>query len=177
MSDLVPESWRRDLRLAGNPEIDSILVVQCSRSWLNPRLRPLRDEIDRTIMAALFRRQDLAVNRIVLHSLPLSDHPGPVEFARFNTEHADWLYRLAATSLLLPATAKLRIHRLIVRGDQRTVGLTDSIAGCKDGRWDETPDLAAALEIISSGNATTPLTGYDVDLDGPFGDADPSIYL
>lgn len=41
-----------------------------------------------------------------------------------------------------------------------------------------TPGAAAAtLGVLCRSGATTPLTGYDIDMDWPFGDADPSVYL
>ena len=41
-----------------------------------------------------------------------------------------------------------------------------------------TPDTAAtALAIVHHAGATTPLTSYDIEINGPYGDADPSVYL
>ena len=46
-----------------------------------------------------------------------------------------------------------------------------------NGTWAHPEAAFAALGIVRRTGATTPLTGYDTDLDGPSGDADPSVYL
>jgi len=100
----------------------------------------------------------------------------PGELAALNAAHADWLYRLAAAGALLPEDRRPRVHRLIVRGSQRSVDLVDGIQLRRHGEWGH-PDAAAAAWDVVRGGATTPLTSYDIDMDGPFGDSDPSVYL
>jgi hypothetical protein len=52
----------------------------------------------------------------------------------------------------------------------------DGIGAQVDARW-ERPHAATAILSLIQSDATTPLISYDVQRDGPFGDADPSIYL
>lgn len=47
----------------------------------------------------------------------------------------------------------------------------------RNGDWTERHQAGLALHTVDTDGATTPLTGYDMDLDGPFGDADPSIHM
>ena len=101
----------------------------------------------------------------------------PDELAALNAAHADWLYRLAVVGVLLPEATRPRVHRLIVGGGQRSVDAVDGIELQINGTWPDPDAASAALGIVRRTGATTPLTGYDIDMDGPFGDADPSVYL
>jgi hypothetical protein len=47
----------------------------------------------------------------------------------------------------------------------------------KNGDWTDQHRAELALRTVRATGVTTLLTGYDMDLDGPFGDADPSIYM
>jgi len=57
-----------------------------------------------------------------------------------------------------------------------TVSSVDGIEAQVNQRWEHPHAATAILGLIQTG-ATTPLTSYDIERDGPFGDADPSIYL
>jgi hypothetical protein len=46
-----------------------------------------------------------------------------------------------------------------------------------NGTWSHPDAAAAAQAIMDQAGATTPLTSYDIEIDGPYGDADPSVYL
>lgn len=177
MTGVAAVTWREPLASLSDRAVTAVLTVQCAVDWLRPLSWRLRDEVDQAIMAAARVRDDLVIDRLVLHSVPVLDDVPPGELAALNAAHADWLYRLdAATALLAPAR-RPRIHRLIISAGQRTAPVPDGIAVRRLGDWSEPDDAAAALEIIGQGRATTPLTGYDLSLDGPFGDADPSCYL
>jgi hypothetical protein len=167
-------AWREALAGLADDAVTALVTVQCGMDWLRPGAFAVRDEIDEAVMAAARARAGLRIDRIVLHNLPVLDSVPPAELAALNDAHADWMYRLAATGALLAPALRPRVHRLIVRGAERSLGVVDGIALRRDRTWSD-PDTAAALEVLARG--TTPLTGYDLDLDGPFGDADPSSYL
>jgi len=170
--------WRDTLAAMADPAVTAVLTVQCAVDWLRPESAPLRDEIDEAITALALARPAVRTDRIVLHNLPAVGEIPAAELDELNRAHADWLYRLALTAVLLPDAARPRVHRLIVRGGQRTVAATvDGIELQVTGAWAHPDAAQAALAIVHRAGGTTPLTGYDVDLDGPFGDADPSVYL
>jgi len=176
MTGLDPVPWRDGLAAISDPAVTGVLTVQCGLGWLRPEVFELRDEIDSAIAGAMLVRVDLAVDRIVLHSLPIVGDLVPGEVAALNAAHADWLYRLAAAGALLPQAGRPRVHRLIVRGSQRSVDLVDGIQLRRRGEWGD-PDTATAAWDLTRSGATTPLTSYDIDMDGAFGDSDPSVYL
>jgi hypothetical protein len=171
------ETWRASLAAMRDPAITAVLTVQCGLDWLRPASAQLRDEIDEAITALAIARPGTQADRIVLHSLPAIGNLVPDELAELNRAHADWLYRLAVTGVMLPDAARPGIHRLIVGGGQRSVGMVDGIELQVSGTWSNAGAALAALGLVHRAGATTPLTGYDVDLDGPFGDTDPSVYL
>jgi hypothetical protein len=116
------------------------------------------------------------VDRVILHSVPATRDVPPGELARLNEAHADWTYRLSVVGDLIPAATRPRIHRLIAARVPRSVSSMDGIEAQVDGRW-EHPHAATAILSLIQTDATTPLISYDIQRDGPFGDADPSIYL
>lgn len=177
MTGIDTAPWREGLAAMADPAVSAVLTIQCAIDWLRPGACELRDEIDAALIAALLARDGLAVDRIVLHSLPVMPGLAPGEQAALNAAHADWLYRLAAVSALLPQSRRPRVHRLIVGGAQRSVDLIDGFHVYKSGALPTPDPAAAAWQIVRRGGAVTPLTSYDIDMDGPFGDADPSIYL
>jgi len=69
-----------------------------------------------------------------------------------------------------------RVHRVIAGRTPHSVSPVDGIQAQVNGRWANPQAAAAALSLLQAG-ATTPLISYDIERDGPFGDADPSIYL
>ena len=71
----------------------------------------------------------------------------------------------------------LHVHRVIVGGDQTQPVAEDFIDLHWANAWLRPERTDSVLDLLSRGTGITPLTGYDVDLDGPFGDADPSVYL
>jgi hypothetical protein len=177
MTTIEPAPWRNAVDTLHDPQLTAVLVVQCDLAWLRPAAAVLRDEIDEALAALAVTRQSIRIDRIVLHNLPaISDVPSE-ELAALNAAHADWLYRLALVGVLLPRITRPRVHRLIVGGSQRSVGVVDGIQLQINGAWPEPDAASAVLGIVRRTGATTPLTGYDINMDGPFGDADPSVYL
>jgi hypothetical protein len=177
MTTIDPAPWRDALAALPSRQVTAVLTVQCGLGWLRPAAAALRDEIDEAIATLALSRRHVQIDRIVLHSLPAIGDVTPHELAVLNTAHADWLYRLAFTGVLLPEPTRPRVHRLIVGGGQRSVEAVDGIDVLTNGTWSDPDAAAAALRIVRRAGATTILTGYDIDLDGPFGDADPSVYL
>jgi hypothetical protein len=157
--------------------LTAALIVQCGLDWLRPGLAGLRDEIDEAVMAALLVRENLIIDRIVLHSLPLADDVSPGELTALIAAHDGWLYHLAVAGALLPAARRPRVHRLIIGGSQRNVDAMDGVELRLNDTWSDPDAAAAALAILNAADATTPLTSYDIEIDGPYGDADPSVYL
>jgi hypothetical protein len=177
MTSIEPTPWRDAVATLHDPQLTAVLAAQCDLAWLRPAAAVLRDEIDKTLAALAVTRRSIRIDRIMLHNLPaISDVP-PEELAALNAAHADWLYRLAVVGVLLPGATRPRVHRLIVGGSQRSVGVVDGIQLQINGAWLDPDAASAALGIVRRTGATTPLTGYDIDMDGPFGDADPSVYL
>ncbi|MEW2402342.1 hypothetical protein [Streptomyces sp. NPDC046862] len=177
--DIDVSAWRERLADLGAAEVTDAVVVQCGHAWLQPEFTAFRNEVDQALMTAQLRRGDrLAITRIVLHNLPLTPdaahRPAAVDQA-----FEEWHHRLSATRVLLcSANASApRIHRLILRGDQHSAAVPDMVELLKNGDWTDPHQAGLALRTIDTDGATTPLTGYDMDLDGPFGDADPSIYM
>jgi len=172
-----PVTWRESLASLSDRAVTAVLTVQCGVDWLRPPAWRTRDEVDEAIMASARARDDLVIDRLVLHSVPVLDDVPAEELTAINAAHTDWLYRLDAAGALLPRARRPRVHRLIVAGSQRNLAVVDGITMRQLGAWSHPDDAATALEIIGRSGATTPLTGYDLNLDGPFGDADPSCYL
>jgi hypothetical protein len=168
-------AWRHALPRQRNNRFDRILVVQCSLDWLRPGQQALREEIDDFLLTLCTRRTNLRVDRLVLHSLPTAHVAAGGDLSALNAAHAEWMYGLSSTSILLNHPA-LHIHRLIISGDQTEVGVEDFVDMHRDGSWTR-PELAVpVVELLSRARSTTPLSGY-VDLEGPFADTDPSFYL
>lgn len=171
-------AWRERLADLASTEVTAAVVVQCDQAWLRPGFTAFRNEVDQALMTAQLRRSQLAVTRLILHNLPLTpdavDRPIDIDQA-FN----EWHHRLSATSVLLGSTnpSACRIHRLILRGDQPGAPIPDMVELLKNGNWTDRDQAALALQTVGAMGATTLLTGYDMSLDGPFGDADPSIYM
>ena len=177
MTTIDPAPWREALAAIHDRQVTAVLAVQCDLGWLRPAAAVLRDEIDEALAALAMGRRRVRIDRILLHNLPAIGDVPPEELAALNAAHADWLYRLAVVGVLLPEATRPRVHRLIVGGSQRSVGVVDGIELQLNGAWPDPDAAAAALGIVRRTGATTPLTGYDIDMDGPFGDADPSVYL
>jgi hypothetical protein len=177
MTTIEPTPWRNAVATLHDPQLTAVLTVQCGLGWLRPAAAVLRDEIDEAFAALAMGPRHVRIDRILLHSLPAIGDAPPEDLAALNAAHADWLYRLAVVGVLLPEATRPRVHRLIVGGNQRSVGVVDGIELQINGAWPDPDAASAALGIVRRTGATTPLTGYDIDMDGPFGDADPSIYL
>lgn len=168
--------WREALPHPPRHAFDRMLIVQCSLDWLRPDLQPLREEVDDFVIKCCADRTDLRIDRLVLHSLPTVLGARDGDLARLNAAHAEWMYRLAGTSVLLRHPA-LYVHRMIVGGGQTRVDFADFVDLHREGSWLRPDRSQPVLELLSGRRRTTPLTGYDVDLDGPFGDADPSVHM
>ncbi|CAL9560359.1 hypothetical protein SUDANB145_04607 [Streptomyces sp. enrichment culture] len=170
--------WRERLAALESPSVSAAVVVQCGQVWLEPEYTAFRNEVDRALMSAhLRRRADLTITRVILHNLPNAPE-APARAATVDRAFEEWHHRLsAATVLLSPGLATHRIHRLILRGDEVAAALPDMVEIHREGDWTDTRRVQAALHMVESEGATTHLTGYDVNFDGPFGDADPSVYM
>lgn len=168
--------WRNALPRQSHGGFDRLLLVQCSLDWLRPGLQLLREEIDDFVIQLCSSRADLRIDRVVLHNLPTVLGVRDGDLADLNASHAEWMYRLASTSVVLQHRA-LRVHRLIVGGGQTRLDVEDGVDLCRDGTWLRPERARPLVELLTTGRRTTLLTGYDVDLDGPFGDADPSVYV
>jgi hypothetical protein len=168
--------WRAGLAALGGPTVSAVLTVQCATDWLRPAARGLRDEIDTALMAALLARGGLLADRVLLHNPPVAPGRPAGEQTALTAAHLDWMYRQAAAAALLPE-GRLRVHRLIIAGGRHSEGVVDGMFWSAGGAWSD-PDAAARVwKLVHRGAAATPLTSYDVDMDGPFGDGDPSVYL
>lgn len=175
MSSIDLDHWRQKLDQLTDPAITDVLLVQCDIDWLRPHSRELRDEVDE-IVAQLAAHRGLGIRRIVLHNLPILVGLPEPDVAALNSAHADWLYRLAACSALIPQDQRSEIQRLIVAHDQPPPAINDCLEVRAGNVWSD-PVTADAAFALGSRTGVTPLTPYDVDIDGPFGDADPSVYL
>ncbi|MFK0104847.1 hypothetical protein [Streptomyces sp. NPDC091217] len=165
--------WRERIAALESETVTAAVVVQCDLMWLRADLLGLRNEIDQAVMRAQLRRgAGLTLDRVVLHSLP-------VDFAAAGRAFEEWQLRMSAAGLLLCADDRPapRIHRLILGGDQSSAPIPDMVEVLDNGDWTDHRQAGLALDIIHTAGATTPLTGYDMNLDGPFGDADPSVYM
>jgi hypothetical protein len=169
-------AWRTALAALSGASVTAVLAVQCDFEWLLPELLELRNEVDDAIAGLALSRPAVQVDRIILHSVPATGDVPPDELATLNEAHADWVYRLSVVAGFLPAAAQPRVHRLIAGRLPRSVSSVDGIEAQADGRWEHPHAATAILSLLQTG-ATTPLTSYDIEWDGPFGDADPSIYL
>ncbi len=177
MTAISPDPWREVLAGLGDPQVSAVLTVQCGLDWLRPAAAALRDDIDEALASLAMSSRHIQIDRVVLHSLPAIGDVPPEELVALNAAHADWLHRLAVVGVLLPEATRPQVHRLIVGGGQRSVETVDGIDLLTGGTWTDPDAAAATLRLVRQAGATTPLTGYDIDMDGPFGDADPSVYL
>lgn len=168
-------AWRHALPRQRNNRFDRLLLVQCSLDWLRPSHQALREEIDDFLLNVCARRTDLRIDRLVLHNLPTVQGALDGDLARLNAAHAEWMYGLSCSALLLNHRA-VHIHRLIISGEQTHPGIEDFVDLHRDGSWMRPELTESVLELLSRATSTTPLSGY-ADLEGPFADADPSFYL
>ncbi|MFE9607051.1 hypothetical protein [Streptomyces sp. NPDC006012] len=172
-------AWRERMAVLQSAEVTAAVVVQCDQAWLQPHFATLRNEIDHGLMVAQLRRRDrITITRILLHSLPLATD-APARPAAVDRAFDEWHHRLSAARVLLCAHNQPapRIHRLILSNDQPTAPIPDMVELFDNGDWTNHDRAGLALNIVNTAGATTPLTGYDMNLDGPFGDADPSVYM
>ncbi|WRZ92701.1 hypothetical protein OHB54_28800 [Streptomyces sp. NBC_01007] len=172
-------AWRERLADLEASEVSGAVVVQCDQAWLRPGFTAFRNEVDQALMTAQLRRgHRLTITRVILHNLPLA--PDTVHRStEVDQAFGEWHHRLSAAIVLLcPGNpAAPRIHRLILRGDQTRAPIPDMVELLKNGDWTDRYRAELALRTVRATGVTTPLTGYDMDLDGPFGDGDPSIYM
>lgn len=170
------EAWRKALTALSGQPVTSVLAVQCAFDWLRPELTELRNEVDDAITELALSHPAVRIDRIILHSVPVTSDVPPSELAALNEAHTDWVYRLSVAGDFLPAATRPRVHRLIAGRLPRSVTSVDGIEAQVNGRWEHPHAATAILNLIQT-SATTPLISYDIERDGPFGDADPSIYL
>ncbi|WP_250298642.1 MULTISPECIES: hypothetical protein [unclassified Streptomyces] len=170
------ELWLQRTARLTDPAIERAVIVQCDVNWLRPQRMDLRNEIDQAVLTAQLRRgASLRITRVVLHNLPASSGRAPDSDA-VRRAFDEWNYRLAATGALFSGPAA-QVHRLIIPGDQAVVSVPDMVELLEDGRWSNPQNAVLALRTIGADGASTPLTGYDVDLEGPFSDGDPSVHM
>ncbi|MGW7076527.1 hypothetical protein [Streptomyces sp. NPDC054866] len=170
------EEWGAAIDRIGAADVQAALVVQCSLDWLRPERLPLRNAVDEALIKAQLRGDtSLRITRVLLHNLPavVSDGPeGPAMAQSFS----QWNHRLAASASLLQVPSP-HIQRLIIEGSESGASVPDMVDVQEEGRWCDAPRTDQVLRIISRPGATTPLTSYDVNLDGPFSDSDPSVHM
>ena len=170
------DAWRQALKALPGRPVTALLAVQCALDWLHPEQADLRNETDDAITQLALSGAAARIDRIILHSVPATRDVPPGELARLNEAHTDWVYRLSVAGDYIPAATRPRIHRLIAGRLPRSVDFVDGIEAQLKQRW-EHPHAATAIQGLLQTGATTPLISYDIERDGPFGDADPSIYL
>ena len=131
MTGIAPVTWREPLPSLSDRAVTAVLTVQCGVDWLRSAAWRIRDEVDEAVLTAARTRDDLVIDRLVLHSVPVLDDVPPGELAALNAAHADWLYRLDAAGALVSRARRPRVHRLIVGGGQRNLGVMDGITVCR----------------------------------------------
>ncbi|WP_030568846.1 hypothetical protein [Streptomyces aureocirculatus] len=170
------EQWVTAVSRISDPGVRAALVVQCGLGWVRPHRLDLRNAVDEALINAQSREgAPPQITRVLLHNLPAAVGDGPEGEAMVRS-FAEWNHRLAASAALLSVPPP-RVERLIIEGSEAGASLPDMVDVLVDGRWSDAPRTEAVLRIVSSPGITTPLTSYDVDLDGPFSDADPSIHM
>ncbi|MFE3824126.1 hypothetical protein [Streptomyces sp. NPDC059092] len=168
--------WRRRTSRLLGASVQAAVVVQCGFDWLRPPLLELRNDIDEALLTAHVRRGGgLHITRLLLHNLPVSVSEEP-DFAAVAATFAEWQFRLSAAHTLASSSVP-RIHRLIIRSDGPTEPPTDRLELLVNGRWTDAARAQTVLRLIGTPGSTTPLTGYDIDLAGPFSDSDPSVHM
>ncbi|MFI6286568.1 hypothetical protein ACIBCM_17750 [Streptomyces sp. NPDC051018] len=173
---MTPHPWLERLGRLHHPGVQAALIVQCSPDWLRPERLKLRNDIDETLMSAqLMRGGSLTITRVVLHNLPVSVASAWDAHAVQQT-FDEWNHRLAGACALLAGPAP-RIHRVIIHGDQAGPPVPDMVELQENGHWSGRENADLVLQMLATVGATTPMTGYDVDLDGPFSDGDPSVHM
>lgn len=158
------------------PSVQAVVTVQCGIEWLRPEALALRNTVDEALLTAQIRRgTSLKVDRIVLHNLPISVSQ-EADFRSLTASFDEWQFRMAAACSLLSSPVPA-IHRLIIRGNRPEHPLPDMVVVLEDGQWSDAGQGESALHVIGTPGMTTPLTGYDVNLSGPFSDSDPSVHM
>lgn len=174
--DTGSEYWQRRITRLLETSVQAAVVVQCGFDWLRPARLPLRNDIDEALLTAQLRRgSTLRVTRLLLHNLPVAVSEEP-DFAAVTAAFDEWQFRLAAAGSLISSPAP-RIHRLIIHGDRPATPPTDRLELLENGRWTDAARAETVLRLIGTTGSTTPLTGYDIDLAGPFSDGDPSVHM
>ncbi|MEV8566727.1 hypothetical protein AB0436_14330 [Streptomyces sp. NPDC051322] len=168
--------WPRRIARLFRPSVEHAVIVQCGLDWLRPQRSDLRNDIDQALLAAQLRRgSSLRLTRVVLHNLPASASTAADSDA-VTRAFDEWNYRLAATMALFSGPAP-RIHRLIIPGNQAVAPVPDMVDLLENGQWSDPQNTELTLSTLDTAGTTTPLTSYDVDLQGPFSDGDPSIHM
>lgn len=169
--------WIDTLTRLREPAVREAVVVQCSLDWLRPHRLGLRNTIDEMLIDAQLRRgAGLRVTRVLLHNLPAAACEG-VTGEEMKRSFAQWGHRLSGSANLLSAPPP-RMQRLIIDGAGPGAPIPDMVDVLEEhGQWCDPLLTERILRIVGSPGVTTPLTNYDMDLDGPFSDSDPSIHL
>ncbi|WP_447037692.1 hypothetical protein [Streptomyces sp. DSM 118878] len=169
------QDWAAALSCFARPSVEAIFIVQCGLDWLEPHRLALRNAIDEELIKASCSADAPHITRVLLHNLPTGalERPEGTAMAR---SFAEWNHRLAASAALLSAPSP-RVERLIIDGAESGASVPDMVSVLEHGQWSDTELRDRVLRIVESPGATTPLTIYDVDLDGPFSDVDPSVHM
>ncbi|MFJ6851418.1 hypothetical protein ACIQM3_12900 [Streptomyces sp. NPDC091271] len=168
--------WRRRTAQLLRPSVQAAVIVQCGIGWLRPNKLALRNAVDEALLTAQVRRgSSLRIDRVVLHNLPIA-LSRQADFRTLAASFDEWQFRMAAACSLL-STPSPAVHRLIIPGDCPEPPLPDMVAVRANGQWSDEEQAESALRVIGAPGMTTPLTGYDVDLSGPFSDSDPSVHM
>ncbi|MGV9878306.1 hypothetical protein [Streptomyces sp. NPDC003006] len=168
--------WAAAISRITRPGVAAVLVVQCGLDWLRPHRLGLRNTVDEALINARSSSSPSPqITRVLLHNLPAAATEGP-EGAAVARSFAEWNHRLAASAALLAAPSP-DVQRLIIAGAESGASVPDMVDVLENSQWSEPQRSEQVLRTIASPGATTPLTVYDVNLDGPFSDADPSVHM
>jgi hypothetical protein len=171
-----PEAWRRDLSRLVRDGAERALLVQCDLEWLRPARLALRNEIEDAIFEALDRHPGLRVDRLILHNLPTLRGAREGDLNRLNAAHQAWTQRLVVTYALLNRRSHYFIQRRLITGDDQETGREDQFDTLRRRAW-RRPERVRPILALMAGKGVTPMTGdgLELELDGPYGDADPTV--
>ncbi|QQC89484.1 hypothetical protein [Streptomyces alfalfae] len=169
------QDWATAASRFARPSVEAVLVVQCGLDWLRPHQLALRNAIDEALIEARCSSDAPHITRVLLHNLPACALEGPEGVAMAHS-FTEWNHRLAASAALLSGPSP-HVQRLIIGGAESGASVPDMVSVLEHGHWSDAELREQVLRIVERPGATTPLTVYDVDLDGPYSDVDPSVHM